>query len=320
MSLDNRPHYSGGCQCGAVRFCVDGALGDASVCHCRMCQKAAGNFYLPLVSVGDARLTGRGGEPKRFRSSSAALRGFCAECGTPLTYEAPDGVALAIGAFDMPEDIAPTVAWGVEAKLPYVDDIAHLPEKDTMGDLASAPFLAELKSFQHPDYDTESWPPEAQNEVNHIGQAAASAGRCSFRIHGQLGRASICHCRMCQKAFGGFFGPACVGAPKEGVEWTREEPSYFQSSVNIDRGFCAALRHAADLPPSGRPRDRHRRVRRPLGPDAAASRSTPARPFPPSVLSDISPSRGEISRPRTAFANHQRCRTSAVDDARDLPP
>lgn len=160
MSLDNRPHYSGGCQCGAVRFRVDGALGDASVCHCRMCQKAAGNFYLPLVSVGEARLDWTRGEPKRFRSSSAALRGFCANCGTPLTYEAPDGVALAIGAFDMPEDIPPTIAWGVEAKLPFVDEIPHLPEKDTNGDLASAPFLAELTSFQHPDFDTERWPPE----------------------------------------------------------------------------------------------------------------------------------------------------------------
>ena len=54
MSLDNAPHYSGGCQCGKVRFRVEGALGDASICHCRMCQKASGNFYLPLVSVRDA--------------------------------------------------------------------------------------------------------------------------------------------------------------------------------------------------------------------------------------------------------------------------
>ncbi len=162
MSLDNRPQYSGGCQCGAVRFHLDGALGDASVCHCRMCQKAAGNFYLPLVSVGAAKLSWTRGQPKRFRSSSAARRGFCARCGTPLTYEAADGIALAIGAFDAPEDLAPTIAWGVESKLPYVDDVARLPQKHTMGDLASASFLADLKSFQHPDFDTESWPPEQQ--------------------------------------------------------------------------------------------------------------------------------------------------------------
>jgi len=160
MSLDNRPQYSGGCQCGQVRFRVEGALGDASVCHCRMCQKAAGNFYLPLVSVGEAKLTWTRQEPKRFRSSSAAQRGFCADCGTPLTYEAPDGVALTIASFDDPSTIAPAIQWGVEAKLPYVDAVHELPQEDTMGDLGSAPFLADLKSFQHPDYDTDQWPAE----------------------------------------------------------------------------------------------------------------------------------------------------------------
>jgi hypothetical protein len=159
MSLDNRPQYSGGCQCGAVRFRVDGSLGDASVCHCRMCQKASGNFYLPLVSVREANLTWTRGEPKRFRSSNHASRGFCAECGTPLTYEAPDGVALAIGAFDDPSGIPPTIQWGTEAKLPYVDEIPALPGEDTMADIADAPFLADLVSYQHPDHDTEEWPP-----------------------------------------------------------------------------------------------------------------------------------------------------------------
>ena len=133
MSLDNRPVYSGGCQCGAVRFHVEGALGDASICHCRMCQKASGNFYLPLVSVRQAKLTWTRGEPKRFHSSNYAFRGFCGDCGTPLTYEAPDGVALAIAAFDHPEEIAPTIQWGIEAKLPYVDAIPELPGRGDDG-------------------------------------------------------------------------------------------------------------------------------------------------------------------------------------------
>lgn len=154
------PFYTGGCQCGAVRFHVEGALGDASVCHCRMCQKASGNFYLPLVSVGDAKLTWTRGEPKRFRSSNAALRGFCGECGTPLTYEAPDGLALTIAAFDDPAEIAPRIQWGIEAKLPYVDTIHTLPGEDTMADQEAASFLAGLVSYQHPDHDTDEWPPE----------------------------------------------------------------------------------------------------------------------------------------------------------------
>ena len=159
MSLDNRPVYSGGCQCGAVRFRVEGALGDASVCHCRMCQKASGNFYLPLVSVRGAKLAWTRGEPGTFRSSSAATRGFCRDCGTPLYYDAPDGMALAIAAFDDPSGIAPTIQWGTEAKLPYVDRIPALPGEDTMADISSAPYLADLVSYQHPDHDTDQWPP-----------------------------------------------------------------------------------------------------------------------------------------------------------------
>ncbi|WP_426239796.1 GFA family protein [Pararhizobium sp. DWP1-1-3] len=152
--------HTGGCQCGAVRFRVEGELGDASVCHCRMCQKAAGNFYLPLVSVRQAKLSWTRGEPKRFQSSNAAFRGFCGDCGTPLTYEAPDGVALAIAAFDTPEGIVPKIQWGIEAKLPYVDHIPQLPGEDTMADQGATSFLANLVSYQHPDHDTAKWPPE----------------------------------------------------------------------------------------------------------------------------------------------------------------
>ena len=99
---------TGGCQCGAVRFRVEGALGDASICHCRMCQKAMGNFYAPLVSIKDGSLTWTRGAPSWFQSSNFAKRGFCATCGTPLAYDAPDGLALTIGAFDDPSDIAPS--------------------------------------------------------------------------------------------------------------------------------------------------------------------------------------------------------------------
>ena len=152
--------HTGGCQCGAVRFRVEGALGDASVCHCRMCQKAFGSFYAPLVSVRDAKLIWTRGEPKKFQSSNAAARGFCANCGTPLTYEAPDGIAIAIGAFDDPTDIVPMVQWGVEAKLPYVDRLPTLPGHDTLADQDAAPFLVKLVSYQHPDRDTDVWPPK----------------------------------------------------------------------------------------------------------------------------------------------------------------
>ncbi len=49
-------------------------------------------------------------------------------------------------------------------------------------------------------------------------------------------RPSICHCRMCQKAYGGFFGALVM--VKDG-HFTRGEPKWFDSSNVARRGFCA---------------------------------------------------------------------------------
>ena len=76
-----------------------------------------------------------------------------------LDIEAPDGVALAAGAFDDPAGLAPWVQYGVERKLPYVDGLSALPQRRTEEDEAAAAFLAGVVSFQHPDHDTTAWPP-----------------------------------------------------------------------------------------------------------------------------------------------------------------
>ncbi len=61
-------------------------------------------------------------------------------------------------------------------------------------------------------------------------------GAVRFRVEA-LGRASIFHCRMCQKATGGFFGPYVDAV---GLTWTRGTPKRFRSSEAVERGFCEA--------------------------------------------------------------------------------
>ncbi|MDM9648420.1 GFA family protein [Rhizobium sp. S163] len=150
--------YTGGCQCGAIRFRVRGTLKDSSICHCRMCQKAFGAYYAPLVSVRGAELEWTRGERKRFQSSNVVERGFCADCGTPLTYEAPDGIAIAAGAFDDPSALPPVIQFGTERKIDFVDHLHELPARVTEDDAEAAPFVLDLVSYQHPDHDTATWP------------------------------------------------------------------------------------------------------------------------------------------------------------------
>ena len=76
--------HSGGCQCGAIRFRAS-RFGRSSICHCRMCQKAFGGPFGALVTAHDLAWTR--GSPRTFASSNKARRGFCADCGTPLTFE-----------------------------------------------------------------------------------------------------------------------------------------------------------------------------------------------------------------------------------------
>lgn len=153
MTVDT---ISGGCQCGAVRFRI-GKLGDPSICHCRMCQKAFGAFYAPLVTAHD--LTWTRGAPKLFQSSNRVKRGFCAECGTPLTYDYGAVPEIAIGTLDHPELASPTGQVCLADKQPFVDGLADLPVNEIDPGSEDARFMATIQTYQHPDADTEIWPP-----------------------------------------------------------------------------------------------------------------------------------------------------------------
>lgn len=147
---------TGGCQCGAVRFRI-GKLGNSALCHCRMCQKAFGGFYAPLVTAYD--LTWTRGAPKLFQSSNRVQRGFCAECGTPLTYDYGAEPGIAIGALDNPERAAPAVQVCFEDRQQFVESLAELPVRVLGPETDEARFMATIQSYQHPDAETEIWPP-----------------------------------------------------------------------------------------------------------------------------------------------------------------
>ena len=146
--------FTGGCQCGAVRFRVEGELGRASICHCRMCQKAFGAFYGPYVSMKPEQVSWTRGERKLFASSNLVKRGFCGECGTQLTFEGAGFFDIAIGAFDDPTGIRPSVQIGLESKLPWVDDLASLPGPSAEAQAKTFAYQAKVVSHQHPDHDT----------------------------------------------------------------------------------------------------------------------------------------------------------------------
>ncbi len=145
---------AGGCQCGAVRFRIRGELGRRSLCHCRMCQKQFGSLFGAFVNApGGVEWTRE--TPSWFQSSVNIERGFCARCGTPLFYRNPEGIDIAIGAFDERDDLAPTIQLNHKYRLPWVETIFEQPIHE---DQSYYTQQEKIISFQHPDRETEGWP------------------------------------------------------------------------------------------------------------------------------------------------------------------
>ena len=123
---------TGGCQCGRVRYAVRIEDRDAYLCHCRMCQRATGGVSIAFKNVAKADVAWER-EPDRYRSSPFAGRGFCRDCGTPLTYESDDHprLDLTVGSFDDADVFRPVSHSGVESWHEAWLDTRGLPAERT---------------------------------------------------------------------------------------------------------------------------------------------------------------------------------------------
>ena len=103
-------HHEGGCLCGGVRYRVTGPLRDITTCHCGECRRTHGGAA-PYTACPDDQLellTDLGlAWVESPHSTTNAVRGFCANCGSSLFWKAPerDYTAIAAGSVDEPSGL-----------------------------------------------------------------------------------------------------------------------------------------------------------------------------------------------------------------------
>lgn len=156
---------TGGCQCGAVRYRVNGTLSDPHLCHCRMCQKAAGNYFMPFAGIQKTEFEVTRGEISWFYSSEPVRRGFCNNCGTPLAIDTVSGprIHITLGSLDNPSAVKPVSVYGDEGRMPWLAEICATSGTMTESETGEDGLLiAEIAATnrQHPDHDTETGLPE----------------------------------------------------------------------------------------------------------------------------------------------------------------
>ncbi len=127
------PGASGGCQCGAVRYALAAGPMKSTVCHCRMCQRATGNAFAPLLEVMTGAITWTGAVPATWASSEEVERGFCGTCGTPIFYRGVrrDTTEFMAGTLAPGFVYRPSANHGVEARQSWLDDLPQLPMRET---------------------------------------------------------------------------------------------------------------------------------------------------------------------------------------------
>ena len=131
--------FSGGCQCGRVRYEVEGDPIVVALCHCTMCRRAnaAPAVAWAMFAGGQVRFTQT--TPKSYASSASANRSFCGHCGTQISFTA-DYIAglidLTVGSFDHPEALPPALQYWDSKRLPWLkrdDVLPHHAEFPPMG-------------------------------------------------------------------------------------------------------------------------------------------------------------------------------------------
>jgi len=124
----------GGCFCGAVRFETDGAPFNSTLCHCADCRKAAGAPAVAWFSVPTNTLRWAAGQMQVRRSSPQAVRGFCAACGTTLTFQSdtwPAEIDIATASLDDPNLVPPLDHTFVRSRLSWLKLDGGLPQFQT---------------------------------------------------------------------------------------------------------------------------------------------------------------------------------------------
>jgi hypothetical protein len=110
MAID--PPLTGRCNCGAVRYEIDGPLVSASYCHCRRCQRRSGAAASANVRPAPAamRIVAGADRLRAWAPEQGREKMFCGDCGSAMFSRDPNDhalVSIRMGTLDRDPGIRP---------------------------------------------------------------------------------------------------------------------------------------------------------------------------------------------------------------------
>jgi len=126
----------GRCECGRIRYEVDGDIEDFSHCHCSQCRRLHGAAYATFAGVSRDRFRYVSGESdiKVYASSEFNDRVFCAVCGSSILVDAkpePEALYISMGTVDGDPPHPPGYHIFAGSKAPWHEITDDLKQYDT---------------------------------------------------------------------------------------------------------------------------------------------------------------------------------------------
>lgn len=130
---DHLEVHTARCLCGDITIEATGSAKYTEYCHCKWCQQVSGSAFLPLVVFKKENVIVTKGKLSHYNSSQGSLRGFCANCGSTMSFQSAHNFDIALGVMDNPEKFKATQHIWIKSRISHVnidDDLPRYEESD----------------------------------------------------------------------------------------------------------------------------------------------------------------------------------------------
>lgn len=113
----------GSCQCGKVRYSIDGEPYRLNVCHCRDCQRQSGSAFGMSLVIKPENFRLNAGELKEFTTIADSGRektcAFCPDCGVRIYNRTSALMSVKAGTMNETSWLVPDAHYWTKRKQPW---------------------------------------------------------------------------------------------------------------------------------------------------------------------------------------------------------
>jgi len=122
---------TGGCQCGYVRYSLDGEAYRLNVCHCRDCQRQSGSAFGMSLVIAPTAFSLISGELRTFELTADSGRvktcAFCPNCGVRIYNRTSASYSVKAGTLDDTSWLVPAAHYWTRSRQAWTTLPADLP-------------------------------------------------------------------------------------------------------------------------------------------------------------------------------------------------